>query len=47
MVKELQVYPYRIQIKHKLTPVDMEKRVVMYQWFENKTEEDPDFLDDV
>ena len=47
MVKDLQLYPYRIQIKHKLTPADMEKRVVMCQWFENKIEEDPDFLDEV
>ena len=47
MVKDLQLYPYRIQIKHKLTPADMEKRAVMCQWFENKIEEDPDFLDDV
>ena len=47
MIKDLQLYPYRIQIKHKLTPADMAKRAVMCRWFENKIEEDPDFLDDV
>ena len=45
--KDLQLYPYRIQIKHKLTPEDVEKRLVMCRWFENKIEEYPDFLDDV
>ena len=30
----------------KLTPVDMGKRFVMCRWFENKIEEDPDFLDE-
>ena len=29
LVKDLQLYPYRIQIKHKLTQADMEKRVAM------------------
>ena len=43
---ELQLYPYTIRIKHKLTPVDMGKRLVMCRWFKNKIEEDPDFLDD-
>ena len=38
---------YIIQIKHKLTPADMEKRLVMCWWFKNKIEEDSDFLDDV
>uniref|UniRef100_UPI00358E2E41 uncharacterized protein n=1 Tax=Myxine glutinosa TaxID=7769 RepID=UPI00358E2E41 len=47
LIKDLQLYPYKIQIKHKLTPADMAKRVVMCRWFENKIEEDPDFLDDV
>ena len=47
MIKDLQLYPYRIQIKHKFTPTDMAKRAVMYRWFENKIEEDPHFLDDV
>ena len=37
----------RIQIKHKLTPADMKKHLVIWQWFESKIEEDLDFLDDV
>ena len=45
--KYLQLYTYRIQINHKLLPADMEKRLVIYQWFENKIEEVPDFLEDV
>ena len=28
-VKDLQLYPYRIQIRHKFTKVDMEKRVTV------------------
>ena len=44
--KDLQLYLYKIQIKHKLT-AGMKKHLVIYQWFENKIEEDPDFLDDV
>ena len=45
--KNLQLYPYRIQIKHKLTTADTENLLLMCQWFKNKIEEDPDFLDDV
>lgn len=29
LVKDLQLYPYRIQIKQKLAQVDMEKQVAM------------------
>lgn len=47
MIKDLQLYPYRIQIEHKLTAADMAKPVVMCRCFENNIEEDPDFLDDV
>ena len=47
MIKDVQLYPYKIHIKHRLTPADMAKRAVMCLWFENKIEEDPDFLDDV
>ena len=47
LIKDLQLYPYWIQIKHKLTPADMAKHDVMCWWFENKIEEDPNFLDDV
>lgn len=47
LIKDLHLYPYRIQIKQKLTPADKEKRVVMCQWFSEKIEEEPDFLDDL
>jgi len=40
-------YPYRIQIKQKLTPDDMRKRVIMFQWFCDKIDAVPDFLDNV
>ena len=44
---DLQLYPYRIQIKQTLTQNDMAKRVEMCQWFESKIEENPDFLQNV
>ena len=44
---DLQLYPYRIQIKQTLTQNDMTKRVEMCQWFESKIEENPDFLQNV
>ncbi|XP_068227956.1 uncharacterized protein [Palaemon carinicauda] len=44
---DLHLYPYRIQIKAKLTPEDMRKRVIMCQWFCDKTDTVPDFLDNV
>ena len=47
LVKDLQLCPYKIQIKHKLTQADMEKRVVMCRWFCDKFDENPDFLDDL
>ena len=33
--KDLQLYPYRIKIKYKLTSVDMEKHLEMYWWKQN------------
>jgi len=36
-----------IQIKHELTQGDKEMRLVMCQWFCDKIDEDPDYLDDV
>jgi hypothetical protein len=45
LIKDLHLYPYWIQIKHKLTPADKEKRVIMCNWFADKIEEEPDFLD--
>ena len=44
---DLRLYPYRIQIKHKLIPGDKFKRVIMCQWFHDKTELNLDFLDDI
>ena len=41
------MYPYRIQIKHKLTQADMEKRVAMCCWFCDKIDENPYFLDNL
>ena len=47
LVKDLQLYLYRIQIKHKLTQADMEKRVGMCRWFCDKVDENPDFREDL
>ena len=44
---DLQLYPYRIQIKQTLTQNDMAKRVEMCQWFQSTIEENPDFLQNV
>ena len=44
---DLQLYPYRIQIKQTPTQNDMAKRVEISQWFESKTEENPNFLQNV
>ena len=41
------MYPYRIQIKQTLTPDDMRKRVIMCQWFCDKIDAVPAFLDNV
>ena len=38
--KDLQLYLCRIEIKHKLPTVGIEKHFVMCRWFENKFEED-------
>ena len=45
LIADLHMYPYRIQIKQKLTPDDMRKPVIMYQWFCDKIDAVPDFLD--
>jgi len=44
---DFHMYPCRIQIKQKLAPDDMRKRVIMCQWFCDKIDAVPDFLDDV
>ena len=45
LIADLHMYPYRIQIKQKLTPDDMRKRVIMCQWFCDKIDVVPDFLE--
>jgi len=47
LIADLHMYPYRVQIKQKPTPDDMRKRVIMCQWFCNKIDAVPDFLDTV
>ena len=47
LISDLHLYPYRIQIKHKLTADDMRKRVTMCQWFSDKIDDEPDFLDNM
>ena len=47
LIADLHMYPYRIQIKQKLTHGDMRKRVIMCQWFCDKIDAVPDFLDNV
>jgi len=47
LIADLHMLPYRIQIKQKLAPDDMRKRVIMCQWFCDKIDAAPDFLDNV
>ena len=47
LVKDLHLYPYIIQIKHKLAEGDKEKRVNLCRWFCDRIDDNPDFLDDV
>ena len=47
LIADLNPYPYRIQIKQKLTLDDMRKCVIMCQWFCDKIDAVPDFLDNV
>ena len=42
---DLNLYPYKIQIKQKLTQADIDKRVTMCEWFCDTIEDNPDFLD--
>ena len=47
LIADLNMYPYRMQIKEKLTPEDMTKRVIMCHWFCDKNDTVPDFLDNI
>ena len=44
---DLKLYPYRISVRHKLTPRDKRQRVDMCRWFSAKIEENAQFLDNV
>jgi hypothetical protein len=43
-VSFLHLYPYKIQIKQKLTDADKEKQVTMCEWFCNVLGNDENFL---
>ena len=47
LIADLHMCPFKMQIKQKLTPDDMRKRVIMCQWFCNEIDAVPDFLDNV
>jgi len=47
LIADRHMYLYRIQIKQKFTSDDMRKRVIMSQWFCDKIDAVPDFLDNV
>ena len=47
LIADLHMYPCRIQIKQKLTPDKMRKRVITHQWLYDKIDAVPDFLDNV
>ena len=47
LIADLNMHPYRIQIKQKLTPDDMKKRVIVCHWLCDKIDAVPDFLDNV
>ena len=44
---DLNLFPYHIQVKHKLTAEDQRARVRMCDWFTERMEEDEDWIDDV
>jgi len=47
LIADLHMYPCRIQIKQKLTPDHIRKRVIMRQWFCDKIDAVPDLFDNV
>ena len=44
---DLKLFPHHIQVKHKLTTQDQRARVAMCNWFNDKMEEDEDWIDNV
>ena len=46
-MNDLHLYPYSIQVKHKLDEGDKEKRVNLCRWFCDRIDDNPDFLDEV
>ena len=47
MRKNLQLFPYRISTHHVLKPEDMAKRVEMCEWFNDKLEHTPAWLNNI
>ena len=45
--KDLNLFPYRIQMKQTLSPADIVKRVDMCRWFIEQLDVNPAFLDNV
>ena len=39
--KDLQLHPYRLTVRHQLTPHDMQRHIALADWLE----ENPDVLD--
>ena len=44
---DLKLFPYHIHVKQKLTEQDQYARAEMCSWFDDKMEEDKDWIDDV
>ena len=44
---DIHVFPYQVQVKHKLTDFDKRRRVEMCQWFNAKMEDNPEWIRDV
>ena len=44
---DLKLFPYRIQIKQQLTANDQKTRVDMCNWFNDKNEDNQDWIDKV
>ena len=44
---DLNLYPYQVQITHKLTDFDMERRMEMGEWFNEMMEGDQEWIKDV
>lgn len=47
LVQDLNLHPYRISIRQTLSDRDIEQRVTMANWFKQRVENEPDFLDNI